>query len=229
MENGEVLFVGKDVATALGYSNSRDALRKHVDVEDKTTVAICDTGSNYKTKAVVINESGLYSLILSSKLSQARVFKRWVTSEVLPQIRKTGGYIPTKDGEGRQLSNEQIVEKALLILGQTLKGLNAPNTDCLTATEVAKSWGMDVSSFNHLLHHMGIQHRSNGRWHLDESLQSQHLAEDRHFLGFSLKGKPKLKSYLTWTPKGVRFLNQRFLASDSEKPKVIQLNFLINL
>ena len=78
----------------LGYANSRDALRKHVEKEDKTTVAICDSGSNYKTQAVFINESGLYSLILSSKLPTAREFKHWVTGVVLPQIRKTGGYIP---------------------------------------------------------------------------------------------------------------------------------------
>ena len=99
-EQGETWFVGKDVAEALGYSNTRDALSKHVDDEDKTTVAIRDTGSNYKSQAIFINESGLYSLVLSSKLPQARVFKHWVTSEVLPQIRKTGGYIPTKDAEG---------------------------------------------------------------------------------------------------------------------------------
>ena len=90
-ENGEVLFVGKDVATALGYSKSRNALAAHVDEEDKTTALIQGPGSNYKSKAVLINESGLYSLILSSKLPQAKAFKRWVTSEVLPQIRKTGG------------------------------------------------------------------------------------------------------------------------------------------
>jgi hypothetical protein len=87
---------------------------------------------------------------------------------------------------------------------------------------------MDVTSFNLLLSHMGIQHRSSGRWYLDEELLGQHLTEDRHFLGFSLRGKPKLKSYLTWTPKGVRYLNRRFLASESEKPKVIQLSFLVD-
>ena len=99
-EQGETWFVGKDVAEALGYSNPQKAIRDHVDDEDKTTVAIRDTGSNYKSQAIFINESGLYSLVLSSKLPQARVFKHWVTSEVLPQIRKTGGYIPTKDAEG---------------------------------------------------------------------------------------------------------------------------------
>ena len=76
-----------------------------------------------RTNPILINESGLYSLVLSSKLPQARVFKRWVTSEVLPQIRRTGGYIPTTDGAGQRLSDEQIVERAFSILGRTL-GMN---------------------------------------------------------------------------------------------------------
>ena len=74
------MFVGKDVATALGYSKSRNALATHVDAEDKKDALIQGTGSNYKSKVVIINESGLYSLILSSKLPQAKAFKRWVTS-----------------------------------------------------------------------------------------------------------------------------------------------------
>lgn len=90
--DGEPWFVGKDVADILGYSNSRDAFARHVDDEDKTSVVIPDTGSNYKSKATLINESGLYSLVLSSKLPTAKKFKRWVTSEVLPAIRKHGGY-----------------------------------------------------------------------------------------------------------------------------------------
>ena len=109
------MFVGKDVATALGYSNVRDALSKHVDSEDKG-VAKCDTLGGAQ-KITLINESGLYSLILSSKLPQAKAFKRWVTSEVLPQIRMTGGYIPTKDAEGNMLSEVEIVERANDIVG----------------------------------------------------------------------------------------------------------------
>lgn len=97
------MFVGKDVATALGYSNTSKAIQQHVDHEDKGTLPIRETA--YETRAVVINESGLYSLILSSKLPQAKAFKRWVTSEVLPQIRQTGGYIPTKDALGRPFPN----------------------------------------------------------------------------------------------------------------------------
>lgn len=89
--NDEPYFVGKDVAEILGYSNPRDALSKHVDAEDRG-VANCDTLGGTQ-ELTVINESGLYSLILSSKLPKAKEFKRWVTAEVLPAIRKTGGYV----------------------------------------------------------------------------------------------------------------------------------------
>ena len=98
-EQGEPLFVGKDVAEALGYSDPQKALKMHVDDDDKLTRQIVVSGQ--RRTIIFITESGLYSLVLSSKLPQARVFKRWVTSEVLPQIRKTGGYIPTKDATGR--------------------------------------------------------------------------------------------------------------------------------
>ena len=92
--NNEPWFVGKDGAMMLGYVFPRRALYNHVDEEDKTTVLIQHPGSNYKSKTIFINESGLYALILSSKFPQAREFKRRVTSEVLGQIRKMGGYIP---------------------------------------------------------------------------------------------------------------------------------------
>lgn len=89
--DGEPWFVGKDVADVLGYTNSRKALADHVDDEDKNTVTFRD-GTPGNPNQVIINESGLYSLIFSSKLESARRFKRWVTSEVLPAIRKTGNY-----------------------------------------------------------------------------------------------------------------------------------------
>ena len=95
--DGEPWFVGKDVAVALGYSNTRDALSRHIDNEDKTSVVIPDSGSNYKSKTTLINESGLYSLILSSKLPSAKEFKHWVTAEVLPSIRKNGAYIRNQE------------------------------------------------------------------------------------------------------------------------------------
>lgn len=101
VRDGEPWFVGKDVADILGYKNQRDALAKHVDDEDKNSVAIRD-GIQGNPNKVVINESGLYSLIVASKLPTAKVFKRWVTSEVLPTIRKHGAYMDT-----------DIIEKSL--------------------------------------------------------------------------------------------------------------------
>lgn len=107
--------MGKDVAEVLGYKNTRDALSKHVDDEDKNTVAIYDGIGN--PNKVIINESGFYSLVLRSKLPEAKKFKRWVTSEVLPQIRKTGGYIPVDEKD-----NEiEIMAKALQIMDRTIK------------------------------------------------------------------------------------------------------------
>lgn len=91
----EPYFVGKDVAEALGYSNPRDALARHVEPEDKGVVKHDTLGG--AQEMTIINESGLYSLILSSKLPTAKEFKRWVTKEVIPTIRKTGGYVDNDD------------------------------------------------------------------------------------------------------------------------------------
>ena len=90
--NGEPWFVGRDVCNILGYAKPENAVASHVDEDDKTTTLIQGTGSNYKSKVILINESGLYSLILSSKLPNAKRFKHWVTSEILPSIRKHGMY-----------------------------------------------------------------------------------------------------------------------------------------
>lgn len=88
----EPWFVGKDVAEALGYAKPENAISSHVSEEDKTSTLIQGSGSNYKSKAILINESGLYSLIFGSRLESAKEFKHWVTSEVLPAIRKHGAY-----------------------------------------------------------------------------------------------------------------------------------------
>ena len=95
--SNEPYFVGKDVATALGYAKPENAISSHVSEEDKTSTLIQGSGSNYKSKTILINESGLYSLIFGSKLESAKKFKRWVTSEILPTIRKTGGYVDNSE------------------------------------------------------------------------------------------------------------------------------------
>lgn len=106
--NSEPWFVGRDVAEVLGYKKPENAIANHVDDDDKTTTIIQGIGSNYKSKTMIINESGLYCLVLSSKLPSAKKFKRWVTSEVLPTLRKTGQY------QVKELSGQELMAKALI-------------------------------------------------------------------------------------------------------------------
>ena len=206
--NNQIMFVGKDVATALGYSKSRNALAAHVDADDKKDALIQGPHGGAQ-KMTIINESGLYSLILSSKLPQAKAFKRWVTSEVLPQIRQTGGYIPTKDAQGRALSNEEIMERADIIVGRTLLQLNAEAEDTLTATQVAKTFNMTVGDFNAVLNHMGIQYRRDGHWNISDDLKDRGFTALRTHVSYSLKGKKKVRTYMTWTISGLHYLNAK--------------------
>ena len=118
-KNGEPWFVGKDVAEVLGYADTRKAIRMHVDDDDKGGDILSTPGG--RQQITIINESGLYSLILSSKLPQAKEFKRWVTNEVLPQIRKTGGYIPLNDCE----DSGEIMARALMIAQRTIEQKDA--------------------------------------------------------------------------------------------------------
>lgn len=136
--NDEPWFVGKDVAQILGYSNPRDALSKHVDDEDKNSVAIRD-GNKGNPNQTVINESGVYALVFGSKLPSAKRFKHWVTSEVLPQIRKTGSYASP------QLTGEELMAKALIeansVLARQSKQLEEQKPKVLFADSVIASKG----------------------------------------------------------------------------------------
>ena len=120
MIDSEPWFIGKDIAVSLGYAKPENAVASHVDNEDKTTTLIQGTGSNYKSNAVIINESGMYSLILSSKLHSAKKFKRWVTAEVLPSLRKNGVYVSNTakaaESVGANLSNLSNEDAMLYIL-----------------------------------------------------------------------------------------------------------------
>lgn len=140
-EKGNVWFIGKDVAEALRYVNPEKAIREHIDQEDKGVSVLGTPGGNQRV--TTINESGLYSLVFSSKLPQAHDFKRWVTREVLPQIRKTGGYIPVAEAD----DEKQILCKALMILQRTVeqqapqvafaKAVSA-SEDCILVRDLAK-------------------------------------------------------------------------------------------
>ena len=136
--DGVIHFVGKDIALALGYSNVRDAISKHVDDEDKG-VAKCDTLGGTQ-EMTIINESGLYSLIFSSKLPSAKKFKHWVTSEVLPAIRQTGGY--------GNLNLEEIIAKtAVAVASEIAKQLpNSPAPHKKPTKKIAKSYKYSTPS-----------------------------------------------------------------------------------
>lgn len=118
-QNGEPWLAGKDVAAALGYSNPRKAIADHVDEEDKGVTNCYTLGGNQNM--TIINESGLYSLILSSKLPTAKKFKHWVTSEILPSIRKTGGYISGQES----MSDSELMAKALLVAQRQIEQRDA--------------------------------------------------------------------------------------------------------
>ena len=147
--NGEPYFVGKDVAAALGYTNTRKALADHVDNEDKKDGVTIRDSIGRDQKPIVINESGMYSLILSSKLEGAKRFKRWVTSEILPSIRKTGAYATDSaaaDYKARELRIREMNAQARLINAETRrltvlqkgKGLSQVAVDTLAVKAVER-------------------------------------------------------------------------------------------
>ena len=156
--NGEPWFVGKDIATALGYAKPENAVSNHVDSEDKTSTLIQGSGSNYKSKAIIINESGMYSLILGSKLEGAKRFKRWVTSEILPSIRKTGAYATDSaaaEYKTRELRIREMNAQARLINAETRrltvlqkgKGLSQVAVDTLAVKAVERVTGKDLGDY----------------------------------------------------------------------------------
>ena len=228
--NDEPWFVGKDVAEVLGYLNPQKAIRDHVDDEDRLGERIVLSGQNRMT--IFINESGLYALILSSKLPQAKEFKRWVTSEVLPQIRKTGGYIPVNDckDDGEIMAKALLIAKKTIeqqdalvklpepkeilrladnIIGEGLRMLNEDAEDTLTATQVAKTFNMTVANFNAVLRDLGIQYRRHGHWNISDDLAHRDFVRMRTHVSYSLKGMKKVRHYMTWTMSGLHYLNAR--------------------
>lgn len=144
--SGEPYFVGVDIATALGYSNTRDAIAKHIDDEDKATVAIHD--GRQKRNIIAINESGLYSLILSSKLPSAKAFKHWVTSEVLPEIRKTGGYNKSE----YVIDNNELMARALVEAQRTIADLQPK----ALYADIMQQSRLTISDFAEILKRNGV-------------------------------------------------------------------------
>ena len=176
-EQGAPIFCAKDVAEALGYKLARKAIQDHVEEDDVLKRNLIDSLGR-KQRAIFINESGLYALILSSKLESAKRFKRWVTGEVLPAIRKQGGYLLAKQGE----SEQEVMTRAMEIVKTTLTRRDEQiarlkpraeyadsvldSINCITTTQLAKELGMSTQELNRRLCEMRIQYWQSGQYML---------------------------------------------------------------
>ena len=223
--NGEPFFVGKDVAEILGYADTNKAIAMHVDEEDKlndkTALSLGQRGGWF------INESGLYSLILTSKLPKAKAFKRWVTSEVLPSIRRHGLYAVDEI-----LANPDIAIKALQELKaerekrRSLEGTVAVQNqqiaemqpkvsyydlilqcpDLMPITTIAKDYGWSAKRLNAYLHEQGIQFKQSGIWLLYQQYAEQGYTSTKTHNYAGEDGTQHAKPHTYWTQKGRLFL-----------------------
>lgn len=233
MIDGEPWFVAKDVAMALGYAKPENAIANHVDYDDKTSTLIQGSGSNYKSKAIIINESGLYSLVLSSKLPTAKKFKHWITSEVLPAIRKHGAYMTPEKIEEVLLNPDTLIKLAQRLKEETAARKNAeleaagykqmfnelkPKADytdrilaskgTVPITAIAKDYGMSAAAFNRLLHGYGVIYRIGKQWFLYAKYQAKGYTHSKTFDFKHSDGRPDCKMQTEWTQKGRLFLYQ---------------------
>lgn len=210
--NDEPYFVGKDVASVLGYSNTPKAIRDHVDEEDKTQNESFTVNG---TALMLINESGLYSLILKSKLPNARKFKRWVTSEVLPTIRKTGSYtnVPQSFAQALRLAADleeknQLLEQQIAEYEPKISYLDMilSSTDTVATSQIAADYGMSAIALNKLLNELGVQHKVSGQWilyrkHMNQGYTKSHTSEIP-----KADGGVKVVMNTKWTQKGRVFI-----------------------
>lgn len=216
--NEEPYFVGKDVANILGYKNGSRDINAHVDAEDKLTYQISTSGQ--RRNQTIINESGLYSLIFSSKLESAKRFKRWVTSEVLPAIRKHGIYATDNVIEQTLRDPDYIINVLTeykkekdnnLILRQQIgelkpkadyvdEILKSPGT--MTITQIAADYGLSAQKLNKLLHQARLQRRVGKQWvlyaeHMNKGYTKSHTIEI-----VRSDGRPDTQPQTRWTQKG---------------------------
>ena len=207
-EKGETFFVGKDVAEALGYSQTDKAIQRHVDEDDRMKHMVTDSMGR-KQQTFIINESGLYSLVLSSKLEQAKAFKRWVTSEVLPLIRQTGTYsLHRKQIESLHHQIEALEPKAEYC-DEVLDSVS-----CLTTTQIAKELSMTVSDLTRLLEHRKVMYKQSGQWMLYADYARKGYAKSRTTTRRDIEGDLHTYTRLVWTEEGRRFIHR--LCHDEE-------------
>lgn len=221
----EVWFAGKDIATALGYSQPSKAVREHVEVEDKGVSKLDTPGG--KQDVVVINQSGVISLVISSKLPEARKFKRWITSEVIPSVLKHGAYLTDQKIEEVLTSPDTIIRlatelkeerQAKLVLKQQNSVLLQQNNELkpkadytdlilsnktlVTITFIAKDYGMSGLAMNKLLHDLGVQYNQSGVWLLYAKHQTKGWTQSETTEVVKKDGTKKLVMNTKWTQKG---------------------------
>ncbi|WP_072533281.1 phage antirepressor [Lactiplantibacillus plantarum] len=238
----EPYFVGKDVATLLGYKNTKDALRKHVNDKDKLGSQLTTSGQS--RSMTVINESGVYDLIFDASRQgknadihhKATVFRHWVTNDVLPSIRKNGVYMTDqtaydithdKDALGDLLlkAGSQLKQKELVI--QELKP-KADYTDSMLANKgletismIAKNYGYSTREFNKLLHGLGIQYKQGKTWLLYAKYQDEGYTHVEPYEYTNSDGIKQVRNTMKWTQSGQKFLYD-FLKSKGIMPLVEQ-------
>nr|DAO06404.1 MAG TPA: repressor domain protein [Caudoviricetes sp.] len=227
--NGEPWFVAVDVARALEYQNGSRDINRHIDEEDRKKFMLFD-GSQSR-EAIAINESGVYALILSSKLPAAKKFKHWVTSEVLPAIRQHGAYMTDATLEralnepdflislATKLKEEREARKALeldkTVLTQQVAELKPKASyydlvlQCpglLSMTEIAKDYGMSAKAMNKRLHELGVQFNQAGVWFLYARYQSEGYTQTKTQNFNKPDGSQGTRTHMYWTQKGRVFL-----------------------
>lgn len=223
--DGKPWFVGRDAAEILGYVNSRKAIGDHVDAEDRG-VTKCDTLGGVQ-ELTVINESGLYSLIFSSKLPSAKKFKRWVTSEVLPSIRRHGVYaidemltnpeamicalMAYKEEREKRLAlaNENAVQKQQIAELQPKASyydivLNCP--DLVPISVIAKDYGWSAKRMNRCLSEKKIQYRQGGIWLLYQHYAEKGYTSTKTYVYSDREGMSHSKIHTYWTQAGRLFI-----------------------
>ncbi|HCU8149041.1 TPA: phage antirepressor [Staphylococcus aureus] len=220
--DNEPYFVGKDVAEILGYSNTRDALSKHVDEDDKEILTSRNTTlENLPNRGLTaVNESGLYSLIFSSKLESAKRFKRWVTSDVLPAIRKHGIYATDNVIEQTLKDPDYIItvlteykkEKEHNLLLQQEIGELKPKADyvdeilkstgTLATTQIAADYGISAQKLNKLLHEARLQRKVNKQWVLYSEHMGKSYTDSDTITIVRSDGREDTVLQTRWTQKG---------------------------
>ena len=235
--NNEPWFVGKDVALLLGYAKPENALSTHVDDEEKTITLIQGTGSNYKSNTTIINESGMYSLVFGSRLKTAKEFKRWVTSDVLPSIRKTGGYIATTQEDTPELimaralqvaqatinKHQQMLEQAneRIALQDTQLKQQAPkvkyvddvlqSVNTYTSTQMSKELGLrEAEQLHKMLKEKGVMFKQSGQWMLTAKYCEHGYTKPRTHQFTRNDGSVGTSTTTVWTEKGRVFLHNMF-------------------